>query len=206
MIERKTDVSHEGSTSILRLLGEHHACPEAVEWAADKQSFQMMWEACQEPEWILWSFEQLDYRDDAKLRLFAVACARRHKQLFSDDRADAVLEIAEAVAKGKAEKAELWTAWSDGRAAADHAASLPTWSMARAAAMSAACDSARMDAMEAAKRASRNALRASVWNIEPHESNLIEAQWQAQTLRRLFDDDLSTIVGRARKALSDSVR
>jgi len=30
------------------------ACQEAIEWAADFETLQQAWDACQNPDWMLW--------------------------------------------------------------------------------------------------------------------------------------------------------
>ena len=195
-------MSAERRTAIRRLLRRHEACAEAVDWSADKEGLQQLWEQCEVPEWLLWSLEQLKYRDDLKLRAFAVACARRHSGLLPQDGPLLrLLSIAEAVARDGAPPDGLLEGWQDGSDAADHAARAEGWSVARAAAINAVRDTVLSDAMEAAKGSSTNAQRAVAWQTGSPESTAEEARWQARELRRLLDQDVPKILGRARAAM-----
>jgi hypothetical protein len=66
------------------------------------------WHACGDPKRLL---EHLaDVPDERRLRLFAVACRRRVRDLRTDEAADRVLELAERYADGLASEAEVRTA------------------------------------------------------------------------------------------------
>lgn len=186
----------ETRASIQRLLRKRGICSEAIEWAADKDSFEMMWMDCQQAEWMLWALEHLEYVHDPRLRLFAAACARRHTRKSADsERYIRFVETAEAVAGGLADRDELKNARDDAEAAADEAASNPDLSVARRAAMITACDCVRLSPLEAARCASGNGQQASACIIK-------ESQWQADELRRIFEQELPFIIERARRLLA----
>ena len=191
----------EGRTSIRKLLRRYDACAEAIDWAADKERLHELWDQCEVPEWLLWSLDQLNYRADARLRAFAVACARRHTGLLEDDKVLRVLSVADAVAANAAPPGELLEASQDARAAADAVAQGADWNAARAAAISAVYDTVRGDPMEAARGASTNGQRVVAWQVGTSESVTAEARWQAQQLRRRLDQDVPKILQRARAAM-----
>ena len=185
----------ESIASIQELLKQFRACPEAIEWATGNRSIQKMWEECPDPEWLLLSLKGLDYCEEAKLRSFAVACARRHATLFPNEKCSRILETAEAVAAGRGAQSHLQPAFDDGLAVANDSARLLDWSESRNAAICCVRDSVRQQPWDAARRALRNGQRASA-------SAAREAQWQVSELRRILNPDLLILTERARELLA----
>jgi hypothetical protein len=189
---------------IIELLKQLDACPEAIAWAQGYRTFGELWRDCPHTEWMLWFLEQLGYKDERKLRLFAITCARHHDHLLIDIRSKKVIEVAENFAEGKVGREELKSAWKAGRVAAVESIHAPTWSMALASAQSAAVACARSSALNAAKDASKNALRAAAWNITSDVKVAGEEAWQTDRLRQILADDLPVILLRAKQKMSES--
>lgn len=177
---------------VLRQFG---ACPEALEWALDCHSLEQLWEDCPDPEWLLLSLKGLDHCEEPKLRLFAVACARRHSALFSDERCCRILEVAEAVATGKKQNIHLQPAFDDAFAVSNDAGRLLDWDESRHAAIRCVQDTVRQQPWDAARRAIRNGQRAS-------RSARRESYWQLQELRRILEPDVPLLTRRARELLT----
>ncbi|MBI4579465.1 MAG: hypothetical protein HY718_07170, partial [Planctomycetes bacterium] len=183
------------------LLERHQACPEAVIWADQYKTLEEMWQECPHPEWMLWSLEQLEYADDAKLRTFAACCARRLWPLLDDRRSRQAIEAAERVARGEIDRSELTGAWRAGKLAADEAPRRPGWDAAHAAAQTAASHTALSDGMVAAKSASKDALRAVAWYTKGGVTAEAEEEWQANELRRIIGSDITAVLQRAKRRM-----
>src|SRR5580698_8875626 len=106
---------------IAELLMRHEACPQGVLWARRFSTLEELWQACPEIEWMLWALERFGYRGHRRLRLFAVACARRHAELLMDPRSREAVAVAERYAAGEADKDSLLAALEAGRTAAAEA-------------------------------------------------------------------------------------
>ena len=138
------------------------ACSEGLEFALTQPTMADVWDKCPRTDWMLWILEKLNRQPDARmLRLFAVWCARntplsdgrKTRDLLTDPRSLAALEVAERYAHGNATDKEL--------AAARDAAWSVAWSVARYAARSVAWSVARDPARYAARYAERYAERAA---------------------------------------------
>ena len=193
----------EDRWSIRQWLRSREACDDAIDWAAEKDSLTDLWEDCQDPAWVLWALELLDYRDASRLRLFAASCARRVSGVIGDDASRHVLEVAEGVANRTTPESDLGRTWQEIRATARSAARHSGWSAARAAALTAVAETLRADALEAARGASTHSQRAVAWH-SGMEMVAAEAQWQADRLRDIFAPARDAILQRAGAAL-DSV-
>lgn len=177
------------------ILRKFRACPEALAWAADGRSLQELWEECPDPEWLLLSVKGLGHAETPKLRLFAVACARRHNALFPSEACSRILQIAEAVGAGSRDQSHLEPAFEYGVAVADDAARQLEWNDSRNAAILCVQDSVRQRPWDAARRAARNGQRAS-------HSAAREARWQVHELRRILAPDLPLLTQRARELVA----
>ena len=47
-------------TRLRKLLLQHNACGDGLEWAAGYSTPQAAWDACTNPEWLLWALECLE--------------------------------------------------------------------------------------------------------------------------------------------------
>jgi hypothetical protein len=182
--------------SLKSLLARHGACLSATEWAAGYSTPEEAWEACERPDWLLWALNELKLRDEKKDRAFACRCAfetplhdgRTTRELLTDIRSVAAVEIALRYAQGAATADELsaaesaaWSAsWSAAESAAESAAWSASWSAARSAESAAA-----WSAWSAARSAARSAESAawSAWSAarsaESAESAARSAAWSA---------------------------
>ncbi len=88
-----------------------NACEEVYDWAATQSSMKDVWNNCERGDWLLWLLDKVEYSDFVKLRLIAVACARKAQHLMTDERSINALDVAEAFAKGEATESELNLAW-----------------------------------------------------------------------------------------------
>ena len=111
-------------------LVKHGACSAAVAWVGDK-TLKQAWDQCKNPQWMLWYLEASGYKNDRKLRLFSIWCARQVQHLMTDHRSINALDVAEKYVSGKATREE----WEAARAAA--------WEAAGAAARAAQCKQLR---------------------------------------------------------------
>ena len=97
-IERLQPMTAAELTRVLRRIS---ACQEAREWAANKD-LTTAWAECPRSDWMLWLLEELGYRDDRTLRLFACWCAAQVWHLLTDERSRMAVEVAERYARGEA--------------------------------------------------------------------------------------------------------
>lgn len=182
-------------TAIQHLLERFGACPEAVEWAGDKESVYQLWDDCPNPEWLLVAFKILGLRRDPCLRYFAICCAQRHKALFANDRLTEILDTAEGHAvQSQTTDGTLQRLFDDSMRIADSIAKTQDWDALRHAAIQCACDALRKHPWHAALRASRNGQRAS-------EDPDAEAEWQVCQLRKLATPHLARLADRATRLL-----
>jgi len=181
--------------NVLRLL---RADPAFGAWAAPFDALETAWSACGEPAWMLWLLETLELRDGRACRLFAVACAGRVRSLAGGGAGEQALEMAERVARGEASAKELGPAYRAARRHAEALADRVDFSEAAAAAAAAVTATVRERAFDAANDASREALRAVMWDLEGARSASDEAAWQAAELRRLVQDEIGEVLDRAR--------
>jgi hypothetical protein len=170
------------------------ACPEGVLWARRFLTLEDLWQHCPQIEWMLWGLSQLDYRRDRRLRLFAVACARRHWDLLLDARSREVIAVAERYAHGEADEDDLVAAREAGRAATRDVVRVAGWTAAAAAARAAALETARDAAMDAARGAALHGLRTAAWEVHRDVTRESEEAWQTAELRRVVGDDLKLLL------------
>jgi hypothetical protein len=122
------------------LLKKKGACSEGLDFALVYADAKAAWEACTNPEYMLWAIAEFDLVDDKKHRLFACWCARHtpvgngktNWDLLTDERSRNAVIVAERFANGEATNEEL--------AAARDAAWAAAWAAARDAARDAAWD------------------------------------------------------------------
>ena len=135
------------------------ACQEAIEWAADKPTWDSVIRQCNQPDWLLWLDQRLNILTDSERRLLAcwfvrntpIGDGRTVWDLLTDDRSRKAVEVAERHARGEATDEERAAAWHAAWDAAWHAA----WDAAGDAAWDAAWDAAR----DAARDAQESRLR-----------------------------------------------
>jgi hypothetical protein len=119
------------SAELASLLGQHHACVEAVEWTEGK-SLEEAWESCERADWMLWicgkmvGAEGWPTRQD--LVLAACACAESVLEFFEkkypkDERPRKAIEAARAWARGESTRKAVRSAASAAYAAAAYATS-----------------------------------------------------------------------------------
>jgi len=172
-------VTDRGLSRTLRRLG---ACEEARDWAQGK-NLATAWVTCNRPDWMLWLLDEVGYRDDRTLRLFACWCVRQETcwSLLSDERSRAAVEVAERYARGDATDEELSAAWAAAWAAARAAARAAAWAAARASAEAAAEAAARAAASAAAGAAIRASAEAAARAAASAAAEA--AAWDAQADR-----------------------
>ena len=191
------------SQEIREFLSRHNACPQAGEWAVAFRTLDELWQNCKHPEWMLWALEQVEYRNQHKLRLFACECARRYWQLLDDERSKKAVETAERFAQDRATRDELALAWTHARAAASDATRKANWSMSRAAARVVAWDAAKAAAAAAARDASKNGIKAAAWMAAEEQAATAEEAWQSGKLREIVAEDLPGLLRKAKLTLDD---
>jgi hypothetical protein len=134
------------------------ACSEAVDWATTQPTYAKAWEACTNPDWILWLYERTLGKRSTKPMVLA-ACDIAETVLKhvtpGEDRPRKAIEVTRAWCAGKATQEEVGAA----RAASDAARAAA--SDAASAASDAACDAASAAAWAAASAAW--AARAAAW-------------------------------------------
>jgi hypothetical protein len=140
---------------------------------------------------MVWVLEQLAYPEERKVRLFAVACARRQRRLLKDERSTRAIDVAERFARGDARANELASAFHDAKAAVVDGVRADNWTAAGAAARNMAAHTARPRAYDAARGAFKDALRAVAWDITTDVTVADEETFQTDELRRLLDNDLA---------------
>lgn len=91
------------------------ACDDGRKFALRYATMAEVWDACPRAHWLLWIARRVDrVPDDRTLRLFAVWCARHTpivggrvtRDLITDPRSLAALEVAEMYANGQATEDE----------------------------------------------------------------------------------------------------
>ena len=185
---------HQG-IAIRRLLERLGACPEAVEWASQKESVYQLWYDCPDPEWLLVAFKILGLRRDTSLRPFAIGCAKRQKSLFAHGRLIEILNTAEEYAtKSSARIVDFSLMHEESLRIADDIARTQDWNALRHSAIRCACDALRDHPWFSALRASRNGLRAS-------DNAIAEAKWQVCQLQMLAAPNLNRVADRATRLL-----
>src|SRR5208337_2959706 len=97
-------------------------CSPAVAWCLTQPSYEVAWETCNRPEWLLWLAGRLT-TDPRPFVLAACACARTvlHLVAAGEERPRIAIEAAEAWCRGESAAAAA-TADAAARAAADAAA------------------------------------------------------------------------------------
>ena len=92
-------------SALLKKLG---ACDDAIEWAKSVKSLSEAWSKCDRADWMTWALNNISFRDDKKIRLFACACVRETPladgrkvwDLLTDERSRKVVEVAELYIDG----------------------------------------------------------------------------------------------------------
>jgi hypothetical protein len=126
--------------------------------------------------------------EDARIRRYAVWCARQVQHLMDDPRSLAALDVAERYAEGLATDAELRAAWAAAEAAAWGAARAAAEGAARAAAWAAAENAAHAVAWGAARAAALAAAWAAARAAEAAAEAAMRER-QATEFRRVFGDE-----------------
>jgi hypothetical protein len=186
---------------IVDLLKAQDACPEAIAWARQFQALEELWRACPHAEWMIWFVEQLGYQDDAGLRLFAAACARRHWHLLTDSRSRRAVEVAEGFARRTMSTGELVRARAAALAAAEDATVQRSWTSASAAAAMAAYHATRTTGIAAAMAAAKYGLQAAAWDTGTYITADVEDVWQSDQLRRIIGPNLPQIIELTRRKM-----
>ena len=127
------------------------ACTDALAWVATQPDAQTAWDACRNPQWMIWLLSTVQ-ADERNLRLFAADCAESVLHLVEEGHREVcahAIATARAFANGEATQEQLDAAWA------------AAWGAARAAAMAAAGGAAMAAAMAAARGAARAAAMAA---------------------------------------------
>ena len=95
-------------------LEQHDACSDGSAFALKYDSLAEAWDACERPDWLLWAYKRkVATPDEKQLRLFACWCVRQVWGPLSDERSRKAVEVAEALAHGRATEPELESARKD---------------------------------------------------------------------------------------------
>jgi hypothetical protein len=137
-----------------RLLAKYGACEEAREWCRAYETPAAAWEACSNPEWMLWALDAIGLLTDQDARLFACWCVRETPladgrkvwDLLTDERSRKAVEVAERFAVGEATEEEMAAAWAAVWATAGSTAGAAAWAAVWATAGGAAGAAARATA------------------------------------------------------------
>ena len=190
----------ERRDAIDNMLSLRRACPEAVVWSRRFRTLEEAWEGLDSPAWALWALEKFGYRDERKLRRFAVACAERCKPLWDDPQRARAIEVASRAAAGAASRDDLLAAYVATRRAAEAIVDRPDYSEAMAAAAAAAIGAVRDLPYEAARDAARESSRAVAWDVGNAGSHPEEGAWQCDELRRIVGADIHATIAEARRS------
>jgi hypothetical protein len=186
--------------AIDNILSLHRACPEAVTWSRQHRTLEDAWEALESPAWGLWALRTFKYGDERKLRLFAVACARRSLALWDDPQHARALDLATKLATGTAAEADRSAAYLATKKAAASIVDRPDYSEAMAAAATAAVAVLRARASDAAMEAARESSRAVAWDPDNPATWEEEGTWQMAELRRIVGADIPPLAADVRRA------
>ncbi len=126
--------------------------------------------------------------EDARIRRYAVWCARQVQHLMDDPRSLAALDVAERYAEGLATDDELRAAWDAAWGAARAAVGDEARNAARSAARSAAWDAAWAAVGAAAWGAAWAAIGAAAWDAARSAVGDAMRERQAEQFRRLFGE------------------
>lgn len=184
--------------AVERILSLHKACPEAIVWSRQHATLDDAWRALDNAEWMLWALSAFGFQGDRKLRLFAASCALRSRALWDDPQHAAAIESATAAATGAATKDDLAAAYLATKKAAAKIVDRSDYTEGMAAAASAAVSALRQPAMEAAKEASRESVRAIAWDAKSGRPPEEELAWQAVELRRIIGPDIQPLIADVR--------
>jgi hypothetical protein len=169
------------------LLKKKGACSEGLDFALAHADAKTAWEACTNPDYMLWALAEFDLVDDKKHRLFACWCARHtpigngktNWDLLTDERSRNAVIVAQRFANGDATQEELSAAWAAARAAARSAES----ASARSAWAAESAESAAASAWAAAESAAESAASAA----------------QAKALRDIYGFPFESVLASRRK-------
>ncbi len=152
------------------------ACADAREWAAQYESAQSAWDACERPDWMLWLLVRLPETRVLGVR-FATDVAERVVHLAGDARTEAAAAIAAA-------RAWCDRPCEDTRSAAAAAAAAALERAAAAAAYAAyAAAYAAAAALERAAAAAAYAADAAARAAAARAARAAERRWQIAHIR-----------------------
>src|ERR1019366_768561 len=107
-----TETKKSTETPLMKALEKYGFldCQGVREWAENYRTESEGWEACANPEWMLYALNAIKYEDESKLRLFACWCVRNTPigngmttwDLLTDERSRNAVVVAERFAVGKA--------------------------------------------------------------------------------------------------------
>ena len=163
------------------------ACSEAVEWGRKYPTFQVAWDACANPGWMIWWLEQA-YPKDRRLHEIACDFAERALRYVreGEDRPRQAIEAKRAWLRGEVTDEELAAAGVAAWAAGDAAARAAAWAAAWAA------EAATWAAADAARTAVRAAAEAAAWaaawaaRTAARAAEAAERQTQCDVIRKYF--------------------
>jgi hypothetical protein len=149
-----------------------NACDEAIEWCSTQPSRQAAWDACTNPDWILFALDKSGSLGPSECRLLACAFARTALPYAGMTRevCERTITVAERHARGEATDEELSAARSEAQSAARSAAWSAAWSADESAAESAARSAARSSARSSAWSAAQSAARSSARSVDELEA------------------------------------
>ena len=161
-------------TKLLKLsdwLRSTGACADARAWAAQHKTLTGAWNACANPDWMLWALGKGTVAtNDPRYRLIACRMVRETPlddsrtvwDLLTDPRSRAAIEVAERHARGEATDTELADAARAAKAASD---AWDAWGAAWAAALAARDASAAWDAASDAAMIAQCAIIREVFSV-----------------------------------------
>lgn len=183
------------------ILIKYGACPEARHWALAYSTPEQLWEACHEPEWMLWALDKLGFEWREELRRFAIGCARRVVPAVDDA---GELAGAGAVASGVRARrtlGELRQGWRDRMDRHESSQPREDLTVATVAARSCLWSVLRDRPLDAAVDTSRQALRVKAWGdpaLSVALSVSAEARAQTDDLRRILGGEVVPLLAAVR--------
>jgi hypothetical protein len=191
------------------LLKKKGACSEGLDFALAHADAKTAWEACTNPDYMLWALAEFDLVDDKKHRLFACWCARHtpigngktNWDLLTDERSRNAVIVAQRFANGDATQEELSAAWAAARAAARSAARSAWAASARSAWAAESAESAAESAWARSAWAAESAesAAASAWAAAESAAESAASAAQAKALRDIYGFPFESVLASRRK-------
>ena len=94
---------------------KYKPCEEGVEWLCEFNTLEEAWYACNNPEWMLWAAQALEFGDDDDFRLMLCRCIRETPigdgrttwDLLTDLKFKEAMETIEQIIRGELPRFEI---------------------------------------------------------------------------------------------------